>query len=160
MSQENQAYSHNIYAEDLLQIHDNPDGYCFSLCQSLLMIGEKVALWKLQAGILCWEQLSQSSLNIGNSSWLLNGDFTMFYGVWCENILYRLWKEKPGQQSSHKALHVQSVLPSRCAEAMVAKTCESSQQMFDLTWGPCHEREPMSYTSWMIRHWRLASSET
>jgi hypothetical protein len=71
------------------------------LKQPMLMLGQKVALWKLIARTYC--QLPSTSFKIERLSWCGLGVFTaVLYSLWFEKVLFRQWKEKPEHQASHK----------------------------------------------------------
>jgi hypothetical protein len=104
----------------------------------------------------CWEQHPQSSLNAERSSWYMYGIFTpTFLSHWHEKVPLGYGKRNPDTNPSAKSHDLQSVLPSRCAGAMMVTTLWERATNVCLSWSPCHEREPMPWASWMARkrHW-------
>lgn len=62
--------------------------------------------------------------------------------------LFRLPKEKHGQQHSLKPFNLQFILPARCALSMVAQKLWEWPTNVCLNLRPIHKREPMPYAAW------------
>lgn len=57
-------------------------------------------------------------------------------------------KQKCGWQNSHKTFDIQSVLPAKFVWQWWHRTCECNQNISDLIYGPCQQKEPsQSYLS-------------